>query len=241
MDKVSPAATRGGWRRASGAIFPSNMDAESRREREHARHGFSPVHGDPLPRPWFARDAVVVARQLLGCFLVHEQSGGPEPRIARIVETEAYCGPADLACHARAGLTKRTRALMGEEGHAYVFFIYGMHDCFNVTCKGAGCGHAVLVRAGEPVGGIDPGCRLDGPGRFARAMGITRHLDGHDLTRPPLYVCGRRKRPRTSVSARVGVGYAGSWADKPWRFFDALSPHVSKPPRRALGRGLGSG
>jgi DNA-3-methyladenine glycosylase len=72
-------------------------------------------------------------------------------------------------------------------------------------------------------------------------MGITRLLDGHDLTQPPLYVCARHKRPRTSVSARVGIGYAGIWADKPWRFFDALSSHVSKPPRHALGRGLRSG
>ncbi|HXX69965.1 MAG TPA: DNA-3-methyladenine glycosylase [Polyangiaceae bacterium] len=205
------------------------------------RYDLASLHSARLPRLWYARDALVVARQLLGCFLVHEQGEGLEPRVARIVETEAYRGPTDLASHARAGITKRTRSLFGEEGHAYVFFVYGMHDCFNVTCRGAGRGHAVLVRAGEPAHGIESRVRLDGPGRFARAMGITRALDGHDLTRAPLYLCDRRVRPRVSVSARVGVGYAGSWADRPWRFFDPLSPHVSKPPKGSIGNRTASG
>jgi len=119
-----------------------------------------------------------------------------------------------------------------------VFFIYGMHDCFNVTCHGAGQGHAVLVRAGEPTFGFAQDGqlpRLDGPGRFAREMGITRALNGHDLTRPPLYICPRLKRPRIAVTARVGVAYAGDWADRPWRFLDADSRHVSKPPKSAIG------
>ncbi|HXN30461.1 MAG TPA: DNA-3-methyladenine glycosylase [Polyangiaceae bacterium] len=190
-----------------------------------------------LPRTWYASDAVVRARSLIGCLLVREGPAGSVPRVSRIVETEAYRGARDLACHARAGLTKRTRALLGQEGHAYVFFIYGMHDCFNVTCAGEGRGHAVLVRAGEPVSGfVEPGVRLDGPGRFARAMGITRAFDGHDLTEPPLYLCPRRTRPRIAVTARVGVGYAGPWADRPWRFLDAGSAHVSKPPKSAIGR-----
>jgi DNA-3-methyladenine glycosylase len=166
--------------------------------------------------------------------LVHENGPG-DPRVARIVETEAYRGPRDLACHARAGLTERTRSLFGPEAHAYVFFVYGMHDCFNVVCRG-GRGHAVLVRAGEPEEGL-AGLRLDGPGRFARALGISRALDGHDLTKPPLYICPRDRRPRIAVTARVGVGYAGPWADEPWRFFDAASRHVSTPPRKAIGRG----
>lgn len=203
------------------------------------RYDLASLHSTRLHRQWYARDALVVARQLLGCFLVHERSEGEEPRVARIVETEAYRGPTDLACHARAGITKRTRSLLGEEGHAYVFLVYGMHDCFNVTCKGVGRGHAVLVRAGEAAHGFESHVRLDGPGRFARAMGITRALDGHDLTRTPLYVCGRGARPRVCVSARVGVAYAGSWADKPWRFFDSRSPHVSRPPRHSIGGRVG--
>jgi DNA-3-methyladenine glycosylase len=189
-----------------------------------------------LERAWYSRSALVVARALVGCLFVHERAGR-ESRVARIVETEAYRGPKDLACHARSGLTKRTRSLFGEEGHAYVFFIYGMHDCVNVTCRRVGVGHAVLVRAGEPTAGFPTPVRLDGPGRFARAMGITRALDGHDLTQPPLYICGRQGRPRIAVSARVGVAYAGEWADLPWRFYDAASPHVSKPARRFIGRG----
>ena len=196
----------------------------------------APLRAARLERSWFQRDALVVARALIGCFIVHE-GGAHGPRVSRIVETEAYRGPKDLACHARAGLTRRTRALLGEEGHAYVFFVYGMHECFNVTCDGAGRGHAVLVRAGEPTIGFEEHARLDGPGRFARAMGLSRAHDGQDLTVPPLYVCGRSKRPRIDVTARVGVAYAGEWADRPWRFLDPSSRHVSKPPRSAIGRG----
>jgi DNA-3-methyladenine glycosylase len=190
-----------------------------------------------LERQWFQRDALIVARALIGCFIVHESGPhGEGTRTSRIVETEAYRGPRDLACHARAGLTRRTRTLFGPEGHAYVFFVYGMHECFNVTCAGVGRGHAVLVRAGEPTIGFDGPARLDGPGRFARAMGLSRAHDGQDLTAPPLYVCGRSKRPRIAVTARVGVAYAGIWADRPWRFLDPSSRHVSKPPRSAIGR-----
>jgi DNA-3-methyladenine glycosylase len=191
-----------------------------------------------LERTWFARDALVVARALIGCYVVHERgSRGSEPRVSRIVETEAYRGPKDLASHARAGLTRRTRALLGPEGHAYVFFVYGMHECFNVTCAGAGRGHAVLVRAGEPTRGFDEHTRLDGPGRFARAMRLSCAHNGQDLTEPPIYLRGRTSRPRIAVTPRVGVGYAGAWADRPWRFFDPSSRHVSKPPLKAIGRG----
>jgi DNA-3-methyladenine glycosylase len=192
-----------------------------------------------VPRAWFARDARLLARALLGCRLVHARSGG-EARVSRIVETEAYCGPTDLASHSRVGLTKRTKILFGPEGHAYVFLIYGMYDCFNITGRGRVPGHAVLVRAGEPTAGLEAGTRLDGPGRFARAMGITRALQGHDLTRPPLYVLPREpgaRRVRMGISARVGVGYAGEWADRPWRFFDTGSTCVSKPAKGTLGRG----
>jgi DNA-3-methyladenine glycosylase len=205
-----------------------------------------PTHPDPyaaaqdfrgraLSREWFARDGRIMARALVGALLVHEVPDAP-PRVARIVETEAYCGPQDLACHARAGLTKRTRSLLGPEGHAYVYFVYGMHECFNVTCHGVGRGHAVLVRAAEAVSGLALDARLDGPGRLTRAMGIDRALDGHDLTQPPLYLCERTHRPRIAITPRVGVAYAGVWADRRWRFFDARSPAVSKPPKSAVGR-----
>jgi DNA-3-methyladenine glycosylase len=178
----------------------------------------------------------VLARALVGCYLVDARDPAKPLRRARIVETEAYCGPRDLASHSRVGLTERTRPLFGEEGRAYVFFIYGMHDCFNVTCRGGGSGHAVLIRAGEAADGFEPAARLDGPGRFARAFGITRADTGSDLTKPPLYLTPREKRPRIAISPRVGVAYAGEWADRPWRFFDPTSASVSRPPKKSIGR-----
>ncbi len=203
-----------------------------------------------IERSFYERDALVVARALVGCYLVvarpHDRRDDAAPRghggrvrAARIVETEAYRGPKDLACHARAGLTKRTKTLYGPPGHAYVFLIYGMYDCFNVVCFGEGKGHAVLVRAGEPVIGIDEDVRTDGPGRLARALGITRAHDAEDLVDgAALHVAPRAKRPRIAVTARVGVAYAGEIADAPWRFLDADSRHVSRPPAKQVGRGL---
>jgi DNA-3-methyladenine glycosylase len=194
----------------------------------------------PLSRDFYARDALVVARALIGTFLVYAPGapGKAEPRVARIVETEAYRGPKDLACHARAGLTKRTRALFGPPGHAYVFFVYGMHECFNVVCFGEGTGHAVLVRGVEPTSGIAIGTRTDGPGRVTRALGITRANNGQDLFSASLFIAARTKRPRIEVTARVGVGYAGEVADAPWRFLDPTSRHVSRPAAGTIGRGL---
>jgi DNA-3-methyladenine glycosylase len=188
----------------------------------------------PLAPAFFARDALVVARALVGTLLVHELPAG-ERRIGRIVETEAYRGPADAACHARVGLTKRTRTLLGPPARAYVYLIYGMYDCFNVTCLGEGKGHAVLIRGVEPLAGI--ALRTDGPGRLTRALGITRSHDGASLGAPPLWLEARRGRPKIAVSARVGVAYAGEIADAPWRFFDPDSAHVSRPPARQIGRG----
>jgi DNA-3-methyladenine glycosylase len=189
-----------------------------------------------LTPEFFARDALVVARALIGVELWHRQ--GDDLRAVRIVETEAYRGPKDLACHARAGLTKRTKTLYGPPGMAYVFLIYGMYDCFNVVCFGEGKGHAVLLRAGEPLFGVPEGVRTDGPGRVTRALGITRAHDGLDLRGTTLHLRARSVRPRLVVTPRVGVGYAGSWAEKPWRFLDAKSRHVSRPSARLIGLGV---
>jgi len=187
---------------------------------------------------FFARDALVVARDLLGTLLAHRSADG-EVRVVRIVETEAYRGPTDLASHARSGLTKRTRTLYGPPGHAYVYLIYGMYDCFNVVCFGEGKGHAVLVRAGEPVSGIPETSRTDGPGRMTRALGVTRAHNGLDLQESSLFLAPRpgRTRPQATATARVGVGYSGIYAEKPWRFLDAKSTHVSRPSRRQIGSG----
>jgi DNA-3-methyladenine glycosylase len=187
-----------------------------------------------LPRAFYTRDALVVARALIGTLLVHRH------RVARIVETEAYRGPKDLACHARVGMTKRTATLYGPPGHAYVFLIYGMYECFNVVCFGEGKGHAVLIRAVEPFAGVPDDQRSDGPGRLTRALGITRNDNAVDLVASEvLYLAPRTKRPRIAVSARVGVAYAGEIAEAPWRFFDPTSAHVSRPSAKSIGLGLG--
>lgn len=192
----------------------------------------------PVGRAFFERDALLLARALVGTLLVH--ACGDRVRVGRIVETEAYRGARDLACHARAGLTNRTRALLGPPGHAYVFLVYGMHECFNVVGLRDGCGHAALVRAIEPVSGLAAGVRTSGPGLVTRALGITRAHDGVDLCAGELFIAARERRPaRISRSARVGVAYAGAWAQKPWRFFDPASPCVSRPAASAIGSGGG--
>lgn len=191
--------------------------------------------GERLTDPrFFARDALVVARALVGTVLVHELPSG-ERRAARIVETEAYRGPSDAASHARAGLTPRTQTLFGPPGRAYVYLIYGIFELFNVTCFAEGKGHAVLVRAVEPL--FDTRARTDGPGRLTRALGITRAHHGALVTAPPVYLEERARRPKIAVSPRVGVAYAGAMAEAPWRFFDERSAHVSRPPARSIGLG----
>jgi DNA-3-methyladenine glycosylase len=191
--------------------------------------------GVPLPRSFFERDARVVARALIGTHLVAQIAG--KTSVARIVETEAYRGPNDAACHARFGLTQRTRALFGPPGHGYVFLIYGMYDCFNVVTSREGRGHAVLVRAVEPVSGIADDVRTNGPGKLTRALGITRAHDGVDLTSSAIRILPRTSRPKIVTSARVGVAYAGEIAEAPWRFYDACSLHVSRPSPKNIGLG----
>jgi DNA-3-methyladenine glycosylase len=191
----------------------------------------------PLPRAFFARDALVVARALIGTRMIVRSATSEPDNVVRIVETEAYRGPKDLACHARVGLTQRTRTLYGPPGHAYVFLIYGMYDCFNVVSFAEGKGHAVLVRAVEPVFGPSEGANTAGPGRLTRALAITRKDDASDLLGGGrIYLAARDRRPRIGISARVGVAYAGEWADRPWRFFDRESAHVSRPPAKSIGR-----
>jgi DNA-3-methyladenine glycosylase len=150
---------------------------------------------------------------------------GDELKSGVIVETEAYLGPHDLACHAARGRTARTEVMFGPPGHAYVYLIYGMHHCVNAVTEQDGFAAAVLIRALEPDPGVDG--RTDGPGRLCKALGIDRSHNGADLTRPgALYVTpGDRPvkvgRPtgEIGVGPRIGVAYAGEWAEAPLRFW----------------------
>lgn len=170
------------------------------------------------------RPAEELAVALLGCHLVHDEQG--TCRSGRIVETEAYVGPQDLACHASRGRTARTEVMFGPAGHAYVYLVYGMHELMNVVARGPA---AVLIRAVEPVTGIAG--RTDGPGRLTDAMGIDRSHYGHPLDRPPLMVTAGTPPDQVRSGPRIGIDYAGAWALEPLRFWDAGSPHVSRAPK----------
>lgn len=183
-----------------------------------------------LPESFYARPALTVARELLGTHLVLEEGGAR--RVGRIVETEAYIGEHDLACHAAKGLTPRTEVLFGPPGRAYVYLIYGMHHCFNVVTETPGVAGAVLVRGVEPVEGLAPGARTDGPGRLCKAFGITLAHNRLDLQASPLYLTVGPAVPEEQVERgpRIGVDYAGEWAQAPFRLWVRGSVHVSKAP-----------
>ncbi|MHB8419676.1 MAG: DNA-3-methyladenine glycosylase [Myxococcales bacterium] len=175
-------------------------------------------------REFYAQPARDVARQLLGARLVRRL--GPRRRaVGRVVEVEAYLGPHDLACHARAGRTARTEVMFGPPGRAYVFLVYGMHHCLNVVTDPEGWPAAVLIRALEPLEGIRGG--TSGPGRLCRALSIDRSLNGADLRGGELFLEPGTRPPRVRATARIGVDYAGRWARRRLRFLDADSPHVS--------------
>jgi DNA-3-methyladenine glycosylase len=185
-----------------------------------------------LPRSFYAReDTLLIARELIGMHLVHEDEIG---RVTgRIVETEAYMGPEDLAAHSARGRTPRTEVMFGPPGHAYVYFIYGFWNCMNIVTSRKGVPHAVLLRALEPVAGITD--KTWGPGLLCRAMRIDRTLTGEDLCASRLWLERPRGSPsaaRIGASPRIGVDYAGHWAKRPWRFFDRDSPYVSTASAR---------
>jgi DNA-3-methyladenine glycosylase len=186
-----------------------------------------------LTRDFYARDARVVAKALLGKVLVHLDGG--VRRAVRIVETEAYHGEDDQASHARFGPTPRAAIMFGEPGKAYVYLVYGLSHCFNVVTGSHGFPSAVLVRAAEPV----EGClhSTTGPGNLCRALGLRREThNGLDLGGEALFVeDAASPAERIVASPRVNVGFAGSWADKPWRFTLAGNRHVSKPWPRGPG------
>ena len=179
-----------------------------------------------LPRLFFERETTVVARELLGCHLVHLIDG--VELVGRIVEVEAYLGAQDLAAHSSRGLTPRTRVLFGPPGHAYVYFVYGMHWCMNVVTGPVGHACAVLLRALEPVHNLLGPTR--GPALLCQAMQIDGRLNGHDLISADFFIMAAsgEDAPEIVARPRVGVGYAGAWAELPLRFYIRGNSFVSR-------------
>jgi DNA-3-methyladenine glycosylase len=179
-----------------------------------------------LTREFYARSPLQVARELIGMHLVHDDSN--RQRIGRIVETEAYRGPQDLAAHSARGRTPRTNVMFGPPGYAYVYLIYGIWNCLNIVTAREGTPHAVLLRALAPVRDLDESSW--GPGLLCRAMRIDRSLNGEDLCADRLWLerpAAGTRAPRIRRATRIGVDYAGEWAQRSWRFFDRDSPYVS--------------
>jgi len=187
--------------------------------------------GPILKRDFYERPAVAVARGLLGKVLVHGATAG------LIVETEAYLGGDDRASHSARGITDRTRVLFGPPGHAYVYFVYGMYECLNLVAETEGHPGSVLVRAVEPVAGIDimrrrrPAARrledlASGPGKLTLALGITRAQNGADVTRGKLVLRepAEPRRVEIAVTPRIGIRECADW---PLRFIVRGSRFVS--------------
>ena len=185
-----------------------------------------------LERDFYARSVHDVARDLIGCTVRHAGAAG------RIVETESYHMD-EAACHAYAGVTNRTSTLFGPPGHAYVYFSYGVHSLLNAVAETEGVGAAVLIRALEPVEGIEVmrarrGLEriedlCSGPGKLTQALGIGLELNGSSLVDGPIEVLARdpaERPPRIVLGERIGISKA---VDLPWRFCDADSRHVSRP------------
>jgi DNA-3-methyladenine glycosylase len=192
-----------------------------------------------LTRRFYRRDPVTLAKALLGQVLVRRLEDG-RTLSGRIVEVEAYLGTPDRAAHSFGGRrTNRNESMWGDSGHAYVYFTYGMHWCLNVVADREGVPTACLIRALEPLQGIDEmmkrrGQRREtelcsGPAKLTEALSIDRGLDGIDLvTSGELYIVRGRRASEIGRGPRVGVDYARDWARKPLRFFMRGNAHVSR-------------
>ena len=198
----------------------------------------APAESASAARAWFDRPSVAVARNLLGAHLVHAT---PEGTIGgRVVEVEAYAGPEDLAAHSARGLTQRNAVMFGPPGYLYVYLIYGLHHCLNVVTGPGDKPEAVLIRALE----IDEGIELArarrgagpsdarlaaGPGNVGRALGVDRNLNGADLASGPITIVPRSgPMPPISSGPRIGVDYAGAWAERHMRLWITDDPHLSR-------------
>jgi DNA-3-methyladenine glycosylase len=200
--------------------------------------------GRILPVTFYARPTIQVARDLLGCLLCRREEDGTHT-VGRIVETEAYIGEEDPACHAAAGRTPRTRVLYGPPGRAYVYFTYGMHHCCNVVTEPEGKPAAVLLRALRPErglarmagrrGGRRPADLARGPARLCEALAIDLDLNDTSLLGPVLCIRSDGARPRIASGPRVGIRVG---TDRPWRFWVEGDAFVSRLPRPAPRNGF---
>ena len=209
--------------------MPTRAAAGARRSRASAA----------LPAKFYDRDTEQVARDLLGAVLRRTTAGGVAS--GRIVETEAYLGEHDLACHAAAGLTARTRWLYGAPGTAYVYFIYGVHWCFNAVTRAVGSPSAVLIRAVEPLDGVElmrerrgdvrERDLTNGPGKLCEALGITGGLNGLPLRKSAIEILRGEEIPdsRVRVTPRIGITKSAEW---PLRWLVAENAYVSKAPKQ---------
>jgi DNA-3-methyladenine glycosylase len=194
-----------------------------------------------LTREFYARPVLVVARECIGKVLVHRTTEGETA--GRIVEAEAYRGPRDLAAHSSRGLTKRTAAMYGPPGHAYVYLLYGISWALNLVTTSEGEPHAVLIRAIEPLRGTELMSRrrrkpadsrelTNGPGKLTQALAITGSDYGKNLCGSQLYLeTSALPVRRVGRSTRINVDYAGDWASKRWRFYERGNRYISVPPR----------
>ena len=192
---------------------------------------------EKLGREFYLGDTVDIAQKLIGCTLVSVTEDGITS--GRIVETEAYLGTEDTAAHASKGDPGgRTRVLFGEGGYAYVYLIYGMYNCLNFATGPAGRPECVLIRALEPLEGIElmakrrstakPSALCSGPGKLCMALGVTREDYGADLCGGRLFVLpGEGEPPEIAATPRINIDYAPEHRDKPWRFVDKNSRYLS--------------
>lgn len=197
-----------------------------------------------LPRDFFHRPTLEVCRDIIGQYLFSSHDGIVTG--GRIVEAEAYCGPDDLGAHTSgARRTPRNEAMYGPKGHAYIYLIYGMYWCVNAVCGPLDKPQACLIRALEPVVGLDEMRRRHksedadaktlcrGPGKLCRALGLDKRHYGVDLLKDQLYLLPGGLEPGEEVgtSPRINIDYAGEYIDKPWRFYLRGNPCVSGPAR----------
>lgn len=201
-----------------------------------------------LPRSFYERDTLTVAKELLGKYLIHNSLNGRT--IGKIVEVEAYIGPKDKAAHSYNGRkTKRTEVMFGSGGHAYIYQVYGLYFCFNVVTQKVGMPEAVLIRALEPVEGLELMAKrrgsfelnynnikrlTNGPSRLCQAMGINRSLYGEDLCKNRLFIAEGDSKQKFGIVAtpRINIDYAEEAKNYLWRFFIKGNEFVSKHSRK---------